>query len=87
MRLCAANKMEYCAKLNERVLVEAHPRENNLVVKKKHAPKILQQIIATVQNEELVFTELGQHIIPQTMKEREVRFFSEYMTEPARHED
>ena len=47
----------------------------------------MKQIIVTVQNEELVFTELGQHIIPQTVKEREVRFFSEYMNEPARHED
>ena len=45
MRLCAATKMEYYGKLNPgRVLVEASPRENNLVVKKKHTPKILQQI-------------------------------------------
>ena len=61
------------------MLVEAHPRENNLVVKKKKQPTIKWQIIATVQNDELVFTELGQHIIRQVLREMEEHLFSEYM--------
>ena len=81
MKLFAATtKMKDDGKLNPgRWVVEVSPRVNNLVVRKKNTPKILQQIIAIVQNEELVFTELGQHIIPQVPREREERRFSDYM--------
>ena len=62
-----------------RWLVEVSPGATLLSVRKKNSPKIINEIIAIVQNEELVFTELGQRLVPQVPRETEERLFSEYM--------
>ena len=80
MRLFTAIKIEDDqGRATGRWLVEVSPGATLLSVRKKNSPKIINEIIAIVQNEELVFTELGQHIIPQVPRETEERLFSEYM--------